>query len=309
MAVKYKSFEEFFMAYNNGIETTGITASHTKTDASSDISSHGETVYRNSTECTAMYQHKPEETRDEDDAAEDRFAGFLQRNIYPAFVQKGIADRIERVYDTERQCVGSDAVYYIGGQQIKVDNKNRASVCNRYSRGVPYELYTNNKKGERIVGWGADKGKTTDYILSTHCYIDGSNQKVKFNDISMDDIEHVDMFLYKMDDVRGYFATQGHPIDKLVKEAKQFEREFIGKYKNVRFDKIPDSARRRPVGQHEHLYTSYFKLIEDPTVILIDESVIKKLPNTRHFMWSKEYGLIEIIDKCSRPSLTPSKKN
>lgn len=318
---KYSGLDALREAYNNGefegklakdVVTTEITSSQADTNISIDVAPTADTSLRdkvagwNISESVTVQFAGQETIRDKDDAAERRFDGYVQRKIYPALIQKGLAERIDPVYDTERQCAGSDAIYLVSGQQIRVDNKNRASVCNTHSRGVPYELYTNNRNGKRIVGWGADKEKNTDYIMSTHCYVDGSNKKVKFNDISMDDISRVDIFIYKMDDVRHYLASKGYSIDKLLEEAKRFEREFIDKYKGVRPENIPDSARRKAIGEHEFLYTSYFKLKEDPTVVLIDESVIKELPNTRHFMWNEAYGLIEVLDKKNRPPLTPS---
>lgn len=251
------------------------------------------------------------DTRDEDDAAEQRFTkNFLMPVIYPGFIEKGLAVEIANVTERKGQTKGSDAYYKLeNGVIIKVDNKNRASVLNKSNHLIPVELYTDNKHGKRIDGWFIDNDKDTDYICSTHCFT-GNSKQLKFNKIGMDEITKVDIFMFKLDDLKGYLNSVGYSINKLADEAKDFEKEFIKNTENVINKKdINSQDRQKHIAPGVILYTSIYSVKENPTVILVDENIIKALSNTRHFQWNNKYGLFEVCDKSYRPDLTPSEKN
>lgn len=247
-------------------------------------------------------------SREEDDIAERGFDAYLQENIYPLFVQMGFADKIESVYDQERQCKGSDAIFYVKGHPIRVDNKNRASVCNKENHRIPYELFTNNRNGYRIVGWGGDKEKDTDYICAMHCFVDNTGEKINFNSIAPEQIKRIEFHFYKLDDMRHYFDAISHPLDELLKEAKAFENNFRDKYANTPLVKIPNTDRSKKINWDAAIYTSYYKFAENSTVALIKERVVEQFPNSRRFVWTEKNGLVEALDKRERPPLTPSER-
>lgn len=248
--------------------------------------------------------------RKDDDKDEKRFnQQFMVPVFYPALIKMGLAECIEDVKDKNDQCAGHDAHYYKNGKIINVDNKNRTSVVNKTNHRIPVEIFTDNKQGVRIDGWFTDEEKNTDYICSTHCFSKNRDEKI-FKYIDIQDINYVDAYMFKVNDLKSFLAANKISMEDLKDIAREFENKFIEKYKNNKWNISPDD-RCVSLLPGVDLYTSYFKpdVKENPTVILVDENIIKKLRNTRHFNWDDVNGLYEIPDKSLRPPLSPSEEN
>ena len=175
-------------------------------------------------------------------------------------------DKAKWVVDKEGQLKGID-VYLTsekyGLDNAKVDIKSAVKYSNRYLSTFSLELSFIGYRGDERTGWFLNDNLETEYYL----FLYPRSQKYYTDMIFKDDIDYIDYYLVKKEDLVKFFQSRGYDKERLMEVSDEMRKEFAESGK----DKII-----RDSGSENFHFTLSGKLAEQPVNAVVKRQVYEK---------------------------------
>lgn len=175
-------------------------------------------------------------------------------------------DKAKWVVDKEGQLKGID-VYLTsekyGLDNAKVDIKSAVKYSNRYLSTFSLELSFIGYRGDERTGWFLNDELETEYYL----FLYPRSQKYYTDMIFKDDIDYIDYYLVKKEDLMKFFQSRGYDKERLIEVSNEMRKEFA----ETREDKII-----RDSGSENFHFTLSGKLAEQPVNAVVKRRVYEK---------------------------------
>lgn len=228
-------------------------------------------------------------------------AEIMRQNIYPEFINSGLASRIYIPDDSE-------IVWKIPDEDIFINNIFSCIPTFGVSGRINFSLAADDASKRRVTGWALDSDNRPDYVCYCNCCSESKNTSCL--PVNITDITLMDITLVKFDDIRKYVEVKANISEVFMPEVvSMVDENFRNEVAGMPHDRIPEEARTVPLCEGVYIYVSAYKSIDNATELIMSASVARKLPNTRHFHWTPYGGLTEIYDKAYRPPLIKEKEN
>lgn len=175
-------------------------------------------------------------------------------------------DATRWVVEKEEQLSGVD-IYLTsekhGLNEAKVDIKSAVKYSNCYLSTFSLELSFIGYRGGEKTGWFLNDSLETEYYLLLY----PRSQKYYTDMIFKDDIDYIDYYLVKKDDLMKFFKSRGYDKERLLEVSNEMREEFAEKGG----DKII-----RDSGSENFHFTLSGRLAEQPVNIVVKRQVYEK---------------------------------
>lgn len=175
-------------------------------------------------------------------------------------------DKARWVVEKEEQLKGID-VYLTSEKQglneAKVDVKSAVKYSNRYLPTFSLELSFIGYRGGEKIGWFLNDDLETEYYLLLY----PRSEKYYTEMIFKDDIDYIDYYLVKKDDLMKFFNSRGYDKERLKEVSKEMREEFA--------ENGGDKITRESGSENFH-FTLSGKLAEQPVNVVVKRQVYEK---------------------------------
>lgn len=150
-----------------------------------------------------------------------------------------------------------------GLKEAKVDIKSAVKYSNRYLGTYSLELSFIGRNYDDRIGWFVNDGLETEYYLLLY-----PKSKKYYTEIQgIDDIDYIDYYLVKKEDLMKFFQSRGYDKERLIEVSNEMRKEFA----ETREDKII-----RDSGSENFHFTLSGKLAEQPVNAVVKRQVYEK---------------------------------
>ena len=198
--------------------------------------------------------------RKEDSRLEGIVNRFLEDHLFPEF------DNVKYVTDKETQLKGVDVIITsekLGLDEAKTDIKSAVKYSTRYLGTFSLELSFLGWRGEERTGWFVNDDLETEYYL----FIYPRSEKYYTDMVSKEDIDYIDYYLVKKEDIMGFLLSRGYDKERLVNVVKEMRE----RYAEAGGDKLTLDS-----GSENFHFTLSGRLAEKPVNIVMKRQVYEK---------------------------------
>jgi hypothetical protein len=172
-------------------------------------------------------------------------------------------DEVKWVSDKETQLKGIDIFLTDEEHNLdvaKVDIKSAVKYSNRYLGTFSLELSFLGWHGEERTGWFVNNNLETEYYL----FLYPRSEKYYTEMVSKDDIDYIDYYLVKKEDIMKFLISRGYDKERLLDVVKDMRDECI----KGGWDKLT-----RESGSENFHFTLSGRLAEQPVNIVMSRQV------------------------------------